>query len=424
VAVHPAPLSQPVKIHPSDLLLEGLLASPDSEIEVTQHLARCGRCQQRLAAMRRQSVARSQSQRFGSQGRRVDYDVIFSRAESRWQHLWASYEMERQTSSRLFSELMSLPPARQELVLSQHPRFRTWGLAEHLLVKTQEAALRDPLRSERLAYLTLGLCDGLAHQDYGRAQVEDLKARGWALLGNARRIQAELDPAEEAFESAFRHLRQGTGEPLERALLLDLKTSLLRARRRFDDAIRASQLSISGFREIGDLHRAARSLINLSTVYEHAGSSDRAITCLGQASLWIDPKREPRLFLQLHHNLVTCLTNVGRVMEAQRLFARTQPLYRRFSEPSVDGRRRWIQARIASRLGQEDQAEDLLHAACAVFTLQGASFDVALVGLELGSLYAHQGRSEDLRDIGQELVRFFSSRHIDREERAVMELLK
>src|SRR5262249_43211442 len=71
-------LSRPMKIHPSDLLLEEFLSSSDGEAAVSQHLARCCRCRQRLGSISPSSI-HSLPGRFGSQGRGGDYDAMFAR---------------------------------------------------------------------------------------------------------------------------------------------------------------------------------------------------------------------------------------------------------------------------------------------------------------------------------------------------------
>src|SRR4029079_14907835 len=186
---------------------------------------------------------------------------------------------------------------RRYVLLENSSRFHTWGLLERLLDRAREASFRNPAQGEEIATLALGLADRLDACRYGEPPIEDMRARGWAYIGNARRMQSEFRRAEEACEKAFSHLERGSWEPLERAMLLDLRASLARDQRRIDEALRLLTRAVASFREIGDPHRAGRSLVNMSTVYEHMGSPEKAIPLLSEAVRSIDPTQEPRLLL-------------------------------------------------------------------------------------------------------------------------------
>ena len=92
--------------------------------------------------------------------------------------------------------------------------------------------------------------DRLDPDEYRVEAIENLRARAWAYVANSRRVKADFRGAEEAFALAFASLKRGTLEPMERAVLLDLKASLLRAQRRLGKA-----LSL--------LHRAAKIFLSL-----------------------------------------------------------------------------------------------------------------------------------------------------------------
>ena len=81
--------------------------------------------------------------------------------------------------------------------------------------------------------------DAAAH---GEARVNDLRARAWAGLGNAQRIRADFREAEESFAKAERLLKKGTGDPLEKANVLLLKSSLRGSQQRFREAFRWSAM--------------------------------------------------------------------------------------------------------------------------------------------------------------------------------------
>jgi len=233
-------------------------------------------------------------------------------------------------------------------------------------------------------------------------------------------VRSDLRGSEEAFAIAFSHLAKGAGEPMERAVLLDLKASLLRAQRRFAGALRLLARAIRIFRQLGERHRAGRSLINMSIVYRYAGEAERAIPLLYEALDLIDASREPRLLLAAWNNLIEDLAESRQFMEAQKLLARARPLYRQFPEPWVQNRRRWVEGKIARGLGQEQDAEALFLRARDGFLAEDAAYDTALVSLDLAALFAKQGRVKEVKRTAEEMMPIFSSRQIHREALAAL----
>jgi tetratricopeptide (TPR) repeat protein len=293
---------------------------------------------------------------------------------------------------------------------------------EHLLATSYEEISRGAHRGEDLARLALDLSERLDASNYGAEAIEDLRARAWAYIGNAHRVRFEFREAQEAFDRALVHLRRGTREPWEHALWLSLSASLLRAQRQFDKAMRLLKRALALFLAVGDRHWAGLTLVSMDNVLQRAGQPENGIPLLRQALELIDPSHDPRLLLIAQHNLLDDLAEVGQFMEAQRLLIQARPLYRRFDEPWIRNRRRWVEGKIARGLGQPEQAEELLLAARMGFQEQSAVYEVALVSLELAGLYADQGRTAEMKQLAEEMVPIFSSRHIHREALAALTL--
>jgi tetratricopeptide (TPR) repeat protein len=376
----------------------------DAADPVQTHVAGCARCSRRLQRLQTQrSVAYAA------------YDAALSAGARRLQDLQATYARERTDGKALVSELLKHPAERRLILIRNHPRFHTWGVFERLLEMSILESPRDAGVSEKLARLALELSNHLDESRYGTQAIEDLRGRAWAYIGNACRVQSDLRGAQEALDRALVHLRQGTREPWERAVWLDLKGSLLRAQRRFGEALQLMNRALVLFLAVGDRHRAGRTLLNMDNVFHHSGRSEEGIPLLYRALELIDPDQEPMLLLMAKHNLVDDLAESGKYMEAQRLFIQARPLYRRFTEPFVEIRRLWVEGKIVRGLGQSEKAERLLLAARNGFIELASSYDLALVSLEIAGLYAEQGRNAELKQIAEEMVPIFSSRQIQRE---------
>lgn len=417
-----------MRIHPNDFALEEFLLSLSREhLGVVDHLVRCATCRRRFwGALQHRS---------GPAARRIadvlkwpmsapDYGPAIRESEQILHERGRMLAGERLEAPGLFVELTRHPAGRWDFVLQSSPRFHTWGVFELLVERASETSIRNPAQAEDLGSLALRLADHLDPGRYGAELIEDLRARAWAYLGNAYRIKSDLQAAEAAFVSAYEHLKKGTNDTLERAILQDLEASLRRDQQRFDEALGLLQRAVSTFLQSSQQHRAGRSLLKIDDVYHHMGSLEKGIPLIYQALGLIDPEQEPRLLLCARHNLIDALAETGRHLEAQGLYRTTRSLYRSFPDAWTQNRRKWVKGKIARGLKQAEQAESLFLAARDGFIAEGIPYDTALVSLELATLYAEQGRTADLKRLAGEMVPIFSSLHIHREALAALAYLK
>jgi tetratricopeptide (TPR) repeat protein len=353
-----------------------------------------------------------------------NYDAAFEESQvfvARWV---AFLERERAEAPSLLDELMERSGEQREILLLNSRRFRTWGLLELAAEKGREASVRNPRHGEELGLLALRIADLLKAQSYQATLLADSRARAWACIANARRLQADLTGAEAAFKRAWGCLGRGTGDLLEKALLMDLQASLKKDRRRFVEAFRLLRRATALFFDLGERHRAGRALISLAILHYQIGEPRKAAEMTRRALQLIEPEWEPRLVLSAHHNLVVYLVSAGHFLDAQGAYRETRPLYRRFPDAWTQNRRKWVKGQIALGLGQPVEAESLFLAARDGFLTEGVPYDTALVSLDLALLYAEQGRTAELKHLAAELVPIFASRQIHREALAALSFLQ
>ena len=323
------------------------------------------------------------------------------------------------------AELLAFRPEKRKLLLANSSRFQTWGLFELLVERSWECRGSSRVQAEELVGLAIHLAPHLDTSYYQREIIEDLQARAWSYMANLRRIAADFDGAEEAFQIAYAHLKNGTREPLERALFLDLKASLRGAQRRSAEAQKLLHRAITIFLCNGDQHRAGKSLVSLSLIHSRADETEQAIAVLHQSLPLIDPAQDERLLLWAWHNLIDYVATLGRFIEAQGLYRKARPLYRKYAEDCEFGTRRlWLKGRIARGLGQHLEAEALLVAARARFLAEEIPYDAASVSLELAILYAEQKRTAELKQLASEMLPIFTAWQIHREALAALMFLK
>jgi tetratricopeptide (TPR) repeat protein len=314
----------------------------------------------------------------------------------------------------LWARIAGLPHEEQEKRLEVDADLQSWGLCQFVLRKSMEAGFENPHTAVNLANLAVKI-SGRLGDVYHAEWVKDIRARALAYLGNARRVLGELRSADDTFRLAEECLEEGTGDPRLQAEVLDLKSSLRRAQRRLNDALRLSETSLSLYKASGDVRGVAVSLLKKTNLLSEMGRLDRAINLLKKNLSRIEASKDQRLFAYARFNLLCGLTLAKRYTEAADLLPEVHSLLVRLDEPVNKLRLRWTEGNIALGLGRIDEADSAFREVQAAFLERGMAYDAALVSLDLSLVYLRQRKLADLKKLSGELVLLFESRDVHRE---------
>ncbi len=347
--------------------------------------------------------------------------------DAAWDRLFASLGArlsraadERKEAPALVDELFGRPWEEWPVLFRLDRRLQTIAVCELLIERSFEEGFRDAARAIELADRGILLAGLLESERYGRAVVQDLQARAWAYLGNARRIAFDLAGAAEALARAERLAEGGSADPLEEARILDLRASLLSDQGRFEQAAELLDLVIDIYDDVHEPHRKGRAMISQGRCLGYAGWPDEAIRQIRKGLGLIDWDREPRLVLMARHNLAWFLNDYGRAEEARRHLERFRHTYREFPDSFTELRLAWLEGRIAARLGRLDEAEPALREVRRRFLAEGHGYDAALVTLDLAHLYLEEGRAAEVRALAQAMLDVFLSHDIHRQALAAL----
>jgi tetratricopeptide (TPR) repeat protein len=352
------------------------------------------------------------------------YDSVISRTYATLVRREAELRQERAEAPGLLAELMAHPPARRLVLVDNAQRFHSWGLAELLLARSAKAFFDDPAAAEELARLALEVAERLDPAVHSTPLLNDLKARCWSQVGNARRLGSDHPAAAAAFDRAEACLAAGTDDPLERASFLRMKASLCRDQRRLAEAEELFERAIAIYRRVGDRHQVGTTMVALSNLYSSRAEPERANELLAQAVELIEPEREPLLTVVTRQIHIMNLADAGRFMEARALLVKSRQLFAREGEPTLQLRYLWAQGRIALGLGQFEQAEASLLRARDGWIARKMHYEAAMVSLELATLYGRQGRTADVKQLAGEMLPVFQSLDIRRETLAAFLLFR
>jgi tetratricopeptide (TPR) repeat protein len=200
-------------------------------------------------------------------------------------------------------------------------------------------------------------------------------------------------------------------------IILDLKAPLRTAQRRFAEALELLDAAVGLFLhgEHRDPHLAGRSLISKAFLLTEMGDTDSAFQALKKADGLINPDREPRLRLCIHHNLADNLSKAGRHREAAALLPALKALAATHGSAQDWLRLDWVEGRVAAGLGDYEQARLLLGQVRQTFLDDGNAFEAALAALDLAVSLLKEGKNTEVQKLADEMVTVFRAAEVPRE---------
>lgn len=303
-------------------------------------------------------------------------------------------------------------------LVAEVQEFQLWALCELICWESASAGAEDPVAALNLARLALEIADRVPGEESQRSRL-----RGYARhhLGNALRVQGDLQAARAAWTQAEEEWRAGEGCPgdlLSQARLWSLKSSLLRAERKLPEALdlldRALAADEPGMR--------GRLLIKKAKVQEEQDELEAAIATLQAATPFVDEHRDPRLWLCLRHNMLLYLSMVGRHQEAEALVPEVYSLSAKHGKELDQVRLQWAEGRIAAGLGRTQEGIEHLTRVRGEFVARKIWYDAALVTLELAAVFLDQGQTGMVKTLAVHLKPIFQAQGVHPEALAALTL--
>jgi tetratricopeptide (TPR) repeat protein len=423
--------------HPTPAALEAFLASRLSAQErsaVLAHLLRgCELCREVIAPLanvlfypgRAEPAADPADPNLG-----WEYEFPVTRAVKHALRAARERSQERETAAGEIAALLqgsalpSGPPA--DLGGPGGPGCRRgFSWCEQFLAESRAQVHEDPQSAVLLATFAVTLAESKLEADrFPPGQVADLRARARAELGNARRVSDDLANAESEMTRALGHAEAGTGDPLVLARIMGLCASLYRDQRRFAEAGRLLDAVQAIYRDHGESHLAGRSLVSQGLLLGTANDPWGAIRRIEEGIALLDPRRDPALLFTAVHSLIWFLVEAGQLDAARRLIGTSGGLYTTLAGAVDRIKLRWMEGRIAAALGNLEGARTAFAEARQGFASHGKPGDVALVSLDLATVYLRQGRPAEVGRLAEEMLVTFRALGIRREAIAALLLLQ
>jgi tetratricopeptide (TPR) repeat protein len=400
---------------------------PGFRRKVVLHLVGgCSRCQKRMKALASPLLGEEPWKAADAVADEA-YDGAVTRAFAAARSVSSRWKKETAKLERALTLLDQAPgglgdanfPARQAQAL------HGWPLCEALLRKSQEARFIDLKRMLDLAESAAGVAEHIRPDKYPwPGFLSDLRARAFADLGNAYRLNLRFPEAEASFERAQEYLEQGTGDPALQAQVLDLEASLRTSQRRLDDAISLLDQVQSLYFEVGDLHLAGRALISKGIYTRCHGNPREAVRLLEKGLELLDQERDTQLVNIGRHALVDAWADSGEYREASRLLLRSGLREAYAAEPLLLLKVQWVEGKIHAGLGRLARAESAFSDARQEFLQRGQIYDAALVGVDLAAVWLRQGRAQQVRELAEEMHAIFEDLGVQVEAARALEFVR
>jgi transcriptional regulator with XRE-family HTH domain len=362
------------------------------------------------------------------EGRRIDRAALSAglavAAETR-ARLQAKRREEKAEAARYkareqWEDLRQASPQERRRLVEIFPEFRHWALAEHVCAESVRAAARKVGEALEFADFALFLAECAVGPEPCRARLEGY---AWGHVANARRVANDFAGAEAAFARAWELWEAGAmccDGPLAGWRLLDLEASLLRAERRFPEALERLDQALATC--AGKPTATARILLKREHVFDQMGDGAAALAALDEAAPWVERSEDPHLLLALRFKTVNHLCRQGRHEEAAMRISAVRELALEQRQELHLIRVVWLEARIDAGQGQAAEAMTKLEQVQRDFTARGLPYDVALSGLDLAVLWLEAGRATEVRRLAAGMGWIFAAQGIAREALAALQL--
>jgi tetratricopeptide (TPR) repeat protein len=421
-----------VENHPTpgalEAFLRGALSIGETKLVIAHLLGGCSQCRQ---AMEPAAQSLFFPGREEADGNGAEYDFPIFRAINQARRHSAERERFESAPTEAPAAPASKPSKTREEPVGVAPHIAS-GLrspegCEALLAASRELRHQDPEGMVFLAALAVGVAERLdsqASSAAAAAAVSDLRARSWAELGNARRVGNDLAGAEAALERSLAAAEEGSGDPLLLARLLDLTASLYSDQRRFERAFQLLDTVHQIYCRQGELHLAGRALISKGISYILNNDPEEALQLIASGLASIDRRRDPALVLAAVHGIIDITVRLERFEEAENLLRTSRRLYYEYADELNFLKLRWVEGKISAGLNNLARAEAAFQEVRDGFRAHEMPYHLAVASLDLAGVWLAQGRTAEMREVVEEVVKTFQAFGIHREAIAAVLMLQ
>ena len=326
----------------------------------------------------------------------------------------------REEARRLWARLEHRKADERLLLVEESVEVRTWAMVELVSAKSIERAPSSPAEALELADLALRIAELCLGNEWLRQRAQGY---AWFHVANARRVTNDLPRADMALSKAKPLWKAGApGDPglFDETWGYWIEATIRAAQRRFPEARRRIERALAIDR--GSLR--GKLLLTKAQIFGALGDIEGSTEVLEEASLHVDEEREPRTALGVRCRLLDNLCLQGRAAEAASRVREVQALAAQLAQEMDLVRVSYLSGKIAAGTGRAEEAEEKFEQARRKFASLKPPLvlDYALVSLDLGLLLLEQGRTSEVRILGEQMTSIFANQGVGREALAALRI--
>ncbi|MCP3957394.1 MAG: hypothetical protein GY719_06040 [bacterium] len=256
-------------------------------------------------------------------------------------------------------------------------------------------------------------------------RIHDLRALGWAWLGNAHRLALDFSAAAAAFEQADRawSTPRAQRDLWVFAHICCLEGVLRMMRREYVAATELLDRSCSLFRQSDETRDEALALIHRARIHIYTGEPSEAVGDLREAAGLIDEDEERRLAFAIRGNLANAFVRVGEPESAAKELDRARQMNRAIDDPLETIKLDWIEGDLGELHGDLEKAKNFYQAARAGFRDIDEMRYFGMVSVDLMTIHSQQGEWEKVRELASKTLPILDSMSLHSETVAAVGLL-
>lgn len=294
----------------------------------------------------------------------------------------------------LLEELLQRP-AEHHFDLLDEPRFQDAALVELLLARSQELQVRDPERSEHLAFLASRLaCLSLDEAGQARATT-----RAGTLIANARRLAGLPQEAERAVARATPF----SVPRVDRAQLYLVLGLVYWELGRSGEAGGSLREAARLFSELRLAAQEGEALVLLGLLEWEEGCVPQCLASLLAGLPLAAAEQRPWLAARGCLAAAAAFAETGCADEAWGLLRRGREHTAAVEDPEEAAYLYFLEGTVLGRLGEGEQAVELLGPARLRYLSEGRLPEAALASLELAGVLADLDRAEEIGRLAGEV---------------------
>ncbi len=351
-----------------------------------------------------------------------EYDAAIRRVGVRLRPTEVEFGKARARAAERYEDLCDLPVGRRLTILRNSPPELLLVFFHDLIGRSFDERFGDVKRSLELAELAIDVLAEVEKSGWlTPPDLEDLRAKAYAFLGNARRINSDVIGAERALVRAERHRARGTGDRAVEADLVGLLAALRVIQSRRDEATRLIDREIALRRLLGDPERLGRTLVERGWVVFFEASVEEICTFFNEGVALLT---EPRSVLQALHALAERLAREGQGLDAWAALSAARNPLRVLENPRFELQHLWIKGLTHRALGDLEAAAEEISTVYDGLVEEEAGLRLAVAALDLACIRIAQGRFREVRKLIREAYEICVANGLERRAIAALLLLR